>query len=160
MRYLARSAFAIVLLTAAGNALAEDARVGAIEVGQPWALPVTSGNGAVYMVLANHGADADRLLAMKGAELARSIELHRSSMDAEGIMRMTPVEAVEVPAQGEARLAPGGLHVMLVGLKRPLVEGQSFPLTLTFEKAGEVEVEVAVQRTAAGKAAGGTKMEH
>jgi hypothetical protein len=58
---------------------------------------------------------------------------------------MRRVEAIEVPADGMASLRPGGFHIMLIGLTEPLKEGERFPLTLTFEKAGSVTVEVAVE---------------
>jgi copper(I)-binding protein len=66
---------------------------------------------------------------------------------------MRQVAAVEIPARGEARLAPGGLHIMLIGLSEPLREDAGFPLTLVFERAGEVTVEVAVERSPPAAAA-------
>jgi copper(I)-binding protein len=60
-------------------------------------------------------------------------------------MRMREAGPLEVPANGKLTLAPGGLHIMLMGLKKPLAAGSSFPLTLQFEKAGEVKVEVQVE---------------
>jgi copper(I)-binding protein len=64
------------------------------------------------------------------------------------VMKMRRVQAVEVPAKGSAALQPGGFHIMLVGLKHPLQEGERFPLTLTFETAGEITVEFAVEGVA------------
>jgi periplasmic copper chaperone A len=58
---------------------------------------------------------------------------------------MREVDAIDVPAGGKVKLEPGGLHIMLVGLKAPLAAGSSFPLTLKFEKAGELKVEVKVE---------------
>jgi copper(I)-binding protein len=72
----------------------------------------------------------------------------------DGVMRMRPVEALLVPAHGEAVLEPGGLHVMLMGLGDPLVEGNSLPLTLHFEHAGEVEVVATIESIGHRGAAG------
>ena len=93
-------------------------------------------------MIGNAGA-ADRLVAASG-DVAERIELHTHTMDG-NIMKMRRVDAVEVPANGSVALQPGGFHIMLIGLKKPLQEGGSFPLTLTFEKAGTVDVEVAVE---------------
>ena len=70
--------------------------------------------------------------------------MHTHLMDGD-VMRMRQVEAVEVAAKGMAALKPGSHHIMLIGLKEPLIEGNSFPLTLTFEKAGKVAIEVKVE---------------
>jgi copper(I)-binding protein len=70
----------------------------------------------------------------------------------DGVMRMRAVEAVEVPAHGQVALEPGGLHVMLIGLKAPLEEGGSFPLKLVFANAGEVEVVATIEDIAHGGA--------
>jgi copper(I)-binding protein len=64
-------------------------------------------------------------------------------------MKMRPLPAVDIKAGGQAELKPGGMHIMLVGLAAPLKEGQTFPLTLTFEKAGKVEVTVTVEKAGA-----------
>jgi copper(I)-binding protein len=81
--------------------------------------------------------------------IAERVGLHRSSMK-DGIMRMRPVKAIEVFPGEPTAIAPGGLHIMLIGLKQPLVAGRTFPLTLTFERAGSVEVQVKVQEDNAG----------
>lgn len=99
-------------------------------------------NGAAFLTVKNAGAEADRLIAAK-APVADRVELH-THLHENGVMKMRQVEAVEVPAGGEAALQPGGDHVMLMGLKAPLKEGESFPLTLVFEKAGEVTVDVMI----------------
>ena len=67
-------------------------------------------------------------------------------IDDNGVMKLRPLKAIDVKANGEATLKPGGMHVMLVGLKQPLKEGENFPLTLTFEKAGKIDVKVAVKK--------------
>jgi hypothetical protein len=104
-----------------------------------------AGAGAAYMVIKNTGNEADRLVAGE-TPAAEVVELHESFMDENDVMKMRPVEGgfIEVPAGGEAELRPGGLHIMLIRLAEPLENGQTIPLTLSFEKSGEIEIEVVV----------------
>ena len=125
-------------------------------VEHPWARSASTGNSAAYFVLENEGA-ADRLIGVS-SDVAGSARMHATTIDAQGIARMMPVQAVDVPAGAAATFAPGGLHVMLIGLTKPLVEGQAFPLSLTFEKAGAVTVEVAIEKTPSH--GGGEGMQH
>lgn len=139
---LATAALAFGLL--ASPALAHDFKLGDLRLDHPWAR-ATAGparSGAAFLTIHNSGA-ADRLLAASG-EVAERIEFHTHRMEGD-IIKMRRVEAVEVPAGGTARLQPGSYHIMLIGLDEPLKEGDRFPLTLTFEKAGETTVEVAVE---------------
>ena len=128
------------------------ATLGGLHVMQPWArASIGAGKtGVVYLSLGNHGP-ADRLIAVE-TPVAGKAALHGHT-EQDGVMKMRRVAAVEVPAGGHAELAPGGLHVMLMGLEAPLAEGTRFPLTLVFEKAGRIEVQVPVlsaTATAAG----------
>lgn len=97
---------------------------------------------AAYFVLRNRGGEADRLVAAR-TEVAGTVELHRSAIE-DGVMRMRQVESIEVPARGEVSLAPGGYHLMLIGLTRELKDGDRFTITLDFERSGERVVEVEV----------------
>ena len=124
--------------------------VGDLVVENPWARESVTRTGAAYLTVRNGGDADDRLIGV-ASEVADRAELHGSKMQ-DGVMRMRPVEAVEVPAHGQAALKPGGLHVMLIGLKAPLEEGGSFALTLTFENAGEVEVVTTIEDIAHGGA--------
>ena len=127
---------------------------------EAWARPSigSTGNSAAYMKVMNHGDAADRLVDAK-SDVARKTELHTHIME-DNIARMRRVEGgVEVPAKGNVEFKPGGLHVMLIGLKSKLAEGDSFPLTLVFEKKGEVVVDVKVQKSA-GKSNGGHDHNH
>ncbi len=142
-------------LLLAGTAGAHEFKAGAITIEHPWARPAATGNSAAYFVIQNAG-EGDRLLGV-ASDVAASVEMHSTTIDAQGVGRMVPVQAVDVPQDAEATFAPGGLHVMLVGLKQPLKEGQEFPLTLTFEKAGAVTVEVEVEKTPSH---GGDGMQH
>jgi copper(I)-binding protein len=117
--------------------------VGDLVVEGPWARESVTPTGAVYLTVRNDGDQDDRLIGV-ASEVAAKAELHGSTMEG-GVMRMHPVEAVVVPAHGEAALAPGGLHMMLMGLKGRLEEGESFALTLEFEHAGTIEVVATIE---------------
>tara|TARA_R110000824_G_scaffold118960_12_gene271841 strand:- start:3117 stop:3671 length:555 start_codon:yes stop_codon:yes gene_type:complete len=114
-----------------------------LSVENVWARPSTGKTGAAYFAVTNHGASGDVLTGITG-DVADKIELHDMTMDG-NIMRMRKLDALAVAAGETVAAAPGGKHVMLIGLKAPLVEGETFPLTLVFEKAGDVPVIVHVQ---------------
>jgi len=115
-----------------------------IEVGQPWTREASAGaNGVGYMTLRNRGAQPDRLVSASTAA-ARAVELHTHIREGD-VMRMRPVEAIAVPAGGTVTLQPSGLHLMLVGLTEPLRRGAEVPVTLRFERAGEVRAVLSVQ---------------
>ena len=94
------------------------------------------------MTLVNRGRQADRLVGASSPVAARA-QLHAHQMEG-NVMKMRPLGAVEVAPGSPTVLAPGGIHVMLMGLKGPLVEGTAFSLELRFEHAGRMEVEVQV----------------
>lgn len=121
------------------------AEPGAIQIETPWAResPPAAANGAAYMTLVNTGREVDRLLSASG-EVAETVELHTHLME-NNVMKMRKVEAIEVAPGEPTALRPGGLHIMLIGLKQPLAAGQTFPLTLRFEKAGAASVQVTVR---------------
>lgn len=156
---------ALGMALAAGEAGAHEIRAGSLTVEHPWARATATAQetGAVYMIIHNRGDAADRLLGASSSE-AETVALHESAVSADGVARMGEAHGIEVPAGGEVRLAPGGLHVMLTGMKTQLFEGITFPLTLEFERAGEVPVEVEVQGAAAptehGGAGGHAEGEH
>ena len=133
-----------------GHGDATSFAVGDLVIESPWARESVTRTGVAYFTVRNGGDQDDRLVAI-ASEVADKAELH-SSVVQDGVMRMRAVEAVEVPAHGEAVLEPGGLHVMLVGLKAPLEEGDGFALTLTFENAGEIEVVTTIEDIAHGGA--------
>jgi len=143
---------AVILAIAAATTLsiaatAHEFKAGQLMIDHPWARPTigSSKNAAAYMMLSNSGDSADTLLAVK-SDAADHVTLHESRMDGE-IMRMVPVkDGVEVPPHGAVELKPLGLHVMLMELREPLKEGEEFPMTLVFEKAGDVPVVVKVEK--------------
>ena len=104
-------------------------------------------SSAAYVSIANHGDAADRLIAAKSV-VARRVEIHSMEMD-NGVMRMRAVDGGLPIAAGEAvHLAPGGLHIMLMGLTTQLAAGNQHEITLVFEKAGEITVTATVKRPA------------
>jgi len=115
-----------------------------VQAAEVWARAAAAGNSAAYMILRNGGEAADRLLKAE-SDVAEAVELHKSTMEG-GMMKMAPVEIIEVPAKGQAKLEPGGLHVMLIGLKRELKAGEKIKLKLQFEKAGMQEIEAEVRK--------------
>ncbi len=103
-------------------------------------------NSIVWMTIGNTSATPDRLLRAE-SDVAERVELHTHIMekrDGRVVMRMRPVPDIPVPSQGEARLEPGGLHVMLIGVRRPLRPGDRFALRLVFENAPPMDVTVPV----------------
>jgi len=136
------------LLLAAPARAHHDTVVGAITIGHPWARAAGANtNGAAYMTLRNSGAQPDRLVAAS-TPIARTVELHTHIRDGE-VMRMRPVADIPLPAGQTVHLRPGGLHVMLIGLTEPLRQGATVPLTLRFERAGEVTVQLEIQAAGA-----------
>jgi copper(I)-binding protein len=132
------------LALAGGSALAQTA--GSITIEKPFtrATPGGSHVGAGYMAIVNKGAAADRLIAA-ASPMAEKIEIHEMAM-AGGVMKMHQLpDGLPVDAGKSVMLAPGGYHLMIMGLKAPLVAGTKLPVTLTFEKAGTIEVSLDVQ---------------
>lgn len=134
-----RSVLLALVLMAAAPAQAAGARSGPVEVVQPWSRPAVAGfNGAGFMTLVNHGRRPEALTAVESPAAAR-VEMHRSQMTG-GVMSMGPVSRVEVPAGGSVRFAPGGYHLMFMGLKRALNPGDHVPATLVFQGGRRIQV--------------------
>ncbi len=147
---LAALAVLLTVWTVPAGADEPAAKGGMLRIESAWARPTApaAANGAAYFVIHDEGKEPDKLVRA-GTPVAKVAELHTHLVEG-NVMRMRPVEAIEVHPGTPTVLQPGGLHVMLMGLKAPLKEGERFPLTLVFEKAGEVTVEVAIQRQAPG----------
>ena len=137
--------FAVMALLA-GTLQAAEFQVGDnITIEHAWS-PSTPGAATVaaaYMVLRNKGSESERLLAAS-ADIAKRVELHESKKE-NNVMTMQKQDSIEIPAGGEVVFQPGGLHVMFMGLINPLEIDQQYPLTLTFEKAGTVTIDVTVR---------------
>ena len=139
---------AAAVLLPACFANAHDYKSGDLEIAHPWSqeLPPNAPTVAAYFVIHNTGNSADRLISVD-TPIADKAELHQHVMEGD-LMKMLPVTSVEVPPGGTVTFAPMAYHVMMFGLKdRSLLQdGKHFPLTLHFEKAGAVPVQVNVQK--------------
>ena len=140
-------AVAAALLLASCN---ETAPAPDIKVEGVWARATLPGQAAsaAYFTIVNDGG-ADALLSVTSPVAAAS--LHSTSM-ANGVMKMRPVASVDVPASGRVNLKPGGIHVMVTGLKQPLPAGSRLPLDLNFQKSAERHVEAEVKPAGAAGA--------
>jgi len=104
-------------------------------------------SSAAYLKITNNGDQPDRLIAAESA-IAKKVEIHTMEMD-EGVMRMRPVDGGLIIGAGESVvLAPGGLHIMLMGLTTELVAGSHYDVTLIFEKAGAITLKATAKRPA------------
>ena len=142
-----RAACAVLFaLFAHASARAHDYTAGDVHIIHPYATPSVPGarNGAAY-VAGLEARQADRLLRVT-TPIAERAEVHTMSMDAGGVMRMREVADLPLAPGAPIKMRPGdGPHFMLMGLKQPLKEGDSFPMTLEFERGGKVDVKVVVQ---------------
>jgi hypothetical protein len=146
MRLITQIAFTLALMVAPISAFAQDYTVGLLRIDHPWsrATPRGAAIGAGYLVIENKGNIPDRLVSV-AAEIAGSTEIHLMKMEG-GVMKMRPLaQGIEIAPGANAILAPGGYHLMFLDLKRPFVQGQRFKAMLVFEKAGDIEVEFAVE---------------
>lgn len=115
-----------------------------ITISDAWARPGSrGGNSAVFFVINNPTTRDDSLMSARG-DVALNIELHRTTMN-QGVMKMEPQSSVMVPAESQMAFKPGDYHVMLINLGSDLRLGDSFPLVLTFENAGEITLQVRVK---------------
>ena len=156
-----RTALQLGLAALAGLGLparAHDFKLGALRIDHPYAIPTPAGarTGAAYLRnLSNTGEQPDRLIGAR-TPAAGSVEIHRSVVDANNVMQMRAVDGIDLPPRSELQLRHGGeFHLMLIDLKAPLQNGDRFPMTLRFEKAGEREVMVWVQQPRDAAAASG-----
>jgi copper(I)-binding protein len=141
-RTLAAIALAVLWAGAAG---AHDYKLGTLEIGHPWAraTPPTAPAGGGYMTITNKGTDPDRLVSVK-SPAAGMVQVHEMKMEG-NVMRMRELEGgLAIPPGATVALAPGGLHLMMMGLKVPLKQGERVPVTLVFEKAGTIDVELVI----------------
>ncbi len=152
MRSVLFPAFAVAAIVAAfttTSATAQQITAGDLVIDQPFAFetPVTAMSGGGYLQITNTGDTADRLIAVE-ADFPR-VMIHTTE-EKDGVARMMHVDAVEIPAGAITMLAPGGFHIMFMGLQGdPFETGEQIPATLIFEKAGRVDIDFEVRsRTA------------
>ena len=146
---------------AATLSLAADYTLQDLRIAHPYARPTPPGarTGGAYFTVRNAGKAADRLTRV-ASPAARVVELHSMTMDGT-LMKMRPVAGIDIPAGGQVVLGSGGYHVMLIDLARPLAAGDKVPLSLTFERAGTIDVVADVEPAAArGAPAQGTAHGH
>ncbi|HYB10001.1 MAG TPA: copper chaperone PCu(A)C [Alphaproteobacteria bacterium] len=142
---LAVAPFLLISVTASN---AQDYTAGDLLIARPWARASVASNGVVYFTITNGGPQADRLIAVS-TPVAKSAELHTTIEMANGAVDMAPLADAEIAQGKPVEFRPGGNHVMLMGLSRPLKKGERFPMTLTFEHAGAVTVEVRIEAVGA-----------
>lgn len=148
-----------ILFAAAHGAFAHEFKAGDIVIDHPWSRQAPTGAKVAggYVVLENTGAEADRLIGV-ATDIAGKSEIHEMAVD-NGVMTMRPLpDGIEIPAGGKVELKPGGLHMMFMDLKSQPAKGDKFKGTLTFEKAGTVDVEFAVEEM--GARSGHEGMDH
>ncbi|MET0334022.1 MAG: copper chaperone PCu(A)C [Rhizobacter sp.] len=145
MTHKLRFLVALSLSALSFAAQAHSFQLGELKIGHPYARSTAPGQpaGGGYLSIQNTGGAADKLVSAQ-AEVSTRVELHEMKMDGD-VMRMREISAVDVPAGKTVELKPGGLHIMFIGLKAPLKQGDKFPVKLKFEKAGEVTVTVNVE---------------
>jgi copper(I)-binding protein len=126
------------------HAPGQHAATGGMQITDAWAraTPPAATVGAAYFTVTNHTATADTLLSVI-SPLAGRVELHRTVTE-DGMARMRPADAIEIPAGTSLQAEPGDLHVMLVDLRQPLAEGAALPLELTFRTAGKLAVQATI----------------
>lgn len=140
----------VAILCCLNPAGAHDFKKGDLTIDHPTATPTAPGqpHGAVFIEkLKNSGSRDDQLVAARSG-LSKSMEVHRMSMD-KGVMTMREIPGISIPARSEVSMARGskeGYHLMLMNLSRPLKEGEKFPVTLIFKNAGEITVEIEVEK--------------
>jgi len=150
-----------VLLALAAPAMARDVKKGDIKIEAPWSRATPGGAkvAAGFLRITNTGASADRLIAAK-AQVSEVVELHEMAM-VDGVMKMRALgNGIEIPPGKTVDLKPGGLHMMFIDLKAPIVKGKPFTARLVFEKAGEVEIEFGIEDIGARAPAGSGHHKH
>ena len=128
-----------------GRAMAHGYKLGSLEIGHPWsrATPAGAPTAGAYLKITNNGTTADRLTAAK-SPAADKVEIHEMKMEG-SIMRMRELErGLEIPAGATGTLEPGSFHLMFIGLKARFEQGTLVPVTLVFDKAGSIDVELSI----------------
>lgn len=151
-RPLCAALAAAALFATALPAAAHEFRVGNLEVVHPWtrATPPGAKAGGGFLVIKNEGNTPDRLVAAT-ATVAGRTEIHQMAV-VDGVMKMRQLtDGIEIPAHGEVALKPGSYHLMFIGLENPIRTGEDFAGTLTFEKAGKVDVRFKVEPIGTGQ---------
>lgn len=161
---MTKSIFATVAisLSLGGAALAHDYKAGALKIDHPWSRATPGGAkvGGGYLVIENTGSAADKLVAVSAPAIAGRTEMHEMATT-NGVMTMRPLDGgVAIAPGAKVEFKPGGYHIMFMELKQPLKQDERVKGTLTFEKAGTVEVEFKVEAVGARGADHGAHKGH
>jgi len=136
----------VILLALTGCANQSNEQAQQLTIENAWARPgLSGGNSAVYFVIDNPTSQSDTLLSAD-TESAEHVELHMTSMDADGNMRMSQQENIPIAANSQVEFKPGGLHIMLIQLRQDLSAGDIISVTLQFERAGSVQIQAPVEQ--------------
>jgi copper(I)-binding protein len=159
--FLLSAAAALLLTAAAIVSVARGAETvsGDLAIIAAWARATPPGAkvGATYVTIENRGEADDRLVGAS-SPAAEMMELHET-IEKDGVAQMRPLDAPTIPAGGKLEMRPGGVHLMLMRLSAPLKEGETVPMTLIFERAGEIAIEADIAPIgAAGPAHQGNAM--
>ena len=160
------AAILVTLLALTGTAAAHDYEVGALTIKHPWSRATPKGASVAggYMTITNTGTTPDRLIG-GSVEAAKRFEIHEMSMEG-GVMKMRELpKGLEIAPGATVELKPGSYHVMMMNLSKQFMQGDKVKGSLTFEKAGKVDVEFSVEAVGGapqgnGAPAGATKGEH
>ncbi len=147
---------AVLSLPAFGQAQAHDYKLGSLEISHPWtrATPATAPSAGGFLTVTNRGTTPDRLMAVR-SPVSDKVEVHEMKMDG-NVMKMREVEkGLEIAPGATVMLKPGGYHIMFMGLKAPIAKDTLVPVTLVFEKAGSIDIQMKAE--AIGAAASGHK---
>ena len=156
-------AAAAAMTLASLSSYAGEYKAGDLMITETWtrATPPNAKAGGGFVQIMNTGSDTDRLTAV-ASDVAKKTEIHEMAVT-DGVMKMRELEAgIEIPAGQTVTLKPGGLHIMFMGLNQSFEAGSVVPVVLTFEKAGDVAVDLAVSKMGAktNAAMDHSKMDH
>ena len=137
-------ALSILLMFMAHISISQEAMI----INDAWVREVPPGSSvsAAYMTIQNKGND-DQLIAIS-SDFSETAELHTSKVDDSGVATMEMINVLDIPSGKTVELKPGGMHIMLIGIKEPLVGKESVNLKLEFNQAGDIQIEVPVKKSA------------
>jgi copper(I)-binding protein len=160
MKKLFSSVAIVIAVFLVSSAEAQHASSTGLAFDAPWVRASAPGqkNGAGYVQIQNKGIETDRLISATTANVGR-VELH-TIINENGVAKMRQVQGIEVPAGAGARLEPGGFHIMFMGLNAPFKAGEIVPVTLRFEKAGEVKIDFEIKPSTYNPASAGQSAAH
>jgi len=144
----------LAMVSMTGAVGAQPFAAGKLIIEHPWSRPTAAGMpvGVAYFSITNRGSVEDTLVAAS-TPVAASVEMHQSTIS-DGMARMRPLAQIAIGPGKTVKVEPGGIHLMLMDLKQPLIAGQRVPLTLEFRVAGKVTVQLAIEASEAPPSAG------